>query len=392
MLFVLALVLGFTSLLLGAGKYGLPMFYAYFSEPLIIILNLVPPVLIIYLFYFLTGRAWAAYLITSVFSVILAIIDYLKIQIRGDPFVASDFSLVTEAGNIVSSYEITLNWKLPLAVFVIIAGTVFAAMLLKAKPGRAAFRITALILTVAASAAVYKTVYTREFIYNAAKNTEYEYNIWSDQETFISKGFIYPFIYSIRDAIVLSPDGYSAKEAAALLSEHESADIPDDKKVNIISVMLESYADLSRFDCIELAKDVYGPWHELQKESVSGTLLSNVFAAGTINTERAFLTGYSQQDNFSKNTNSFVWYLKDQGYYTEGLHNGEDWFYDRDDINRRLGFENYYFLQSFEYSNRTDAFFFKTLREMYDSRDENVPYFSYNLTYQNHGAYDDTET
>ena len=70
---------------------------------------------------------------------------------------------------------------------------------------------------------------------------------------------------------------------------------------------------------------VYAPWHELERQAVSGDLLTNIFAGGTVDSEWAFLTGYSTHDEFRKDTDSYVWYLRDQGYQTFGSHPGFGW-------------------------------------------------------------------
>jgi len=86
-----------------------------------------------------------------------------------------------------------------------------------------------------------------------------------------------------------------------MLAEYGDSDIPDDKKVNIVSIMLEAYSDLSKFDSVKMAQDIYGPLHELESRSVSGSIVGNVFAGGTINPERSFLTGYPHQGDYTDN-------------------------------------------------------------------------------------------
>ena len=64
-LLVLALGTGFVTLLLGASYFGLPMFKAYFNEPLLVLLNVLPAVLITFLLYAAARRAWIAFLGTT---------------------------------------------------------------------------------------------------------------------------------------------------------------------------------------------------------------------------------------------------------------------------------------------------------------------------------------
>ena len=110
------------------------------------------------------------------------------------------------------------------------------------------------------------------------------------------------------------------------------------------------------------------------------------------------MTGYSTLPSLRKETNSYVKYFKEQGYYTEGSHPGYEWFYNRLNINKNLGFDNYYFSENkyAEYSKdyiADDTVVMSEILSLYKQHKENsdTPYFSFNVTYQNHGPYLDTK-
>ena len=390
LLMLLGLGIGMISMMLGAAYFGMPMFYAYFSSALLVISNLLPPVLLIFFVYLAGGRAWVAFLVTSFIILALSVIDFFKIQVRSEPLVFSDFSLIEEVGHVASGYDMCINWKVYVAAVYVVGGTVFSAVFARYKP-HGKIRVIGSVFLVIASGAVYMTLYSSESIYNETE-AGYDINIWSNSEQSIAKGFLYTFIYNLHDEASQPPDGYKTSTTAALLSDFTDDAIPDDKKVNIVSVMLESYSDLSTLGMLDFSQDVYGPLHELEEESVCGSLVVNTFAGGTINSERSYLTGFTQLGDFQVETNSYVWYLKQQGYYTEGFHTGNEWYYDRELINENLGYDNYYFLEDYETEDRTDDFFFPKVLELFESRDEDTPYFSYNLSYQNHGPYDSETT
>jgi phosphoglycerol transferase MdoB-like AlkP superfamily enzyme len=220
----------------------------------------------------------------------------------------------------------------------------------------------------------------------------YEFDTFPANNNYIAHGFFYPYIHSFRELSGAADGAYNDTEARALLYEYKDSDIPEDRKVNIVSVMLEAYTDLSRFPQIHMSRDIYGPLHELQSRCVSGELVDNIFAGGTINTERCFLTGFTELDEYSTDVSSFVWYLREQGYAAEGIHVGDGWFYERDTVNGYLGFENYYFLEDYEDSNRTDEFFFGEVMRLFEERDQSKPYFSFSVSYQNHGSYAESWT
>ena len=395
MLALLGLMVGILSLLLGATVFGTPMFRSYFASKPLLLLNLLPPLLLISLVYFAGGRPWIAFTFPSLFIIVISMIQFFKVQIRGDPLVVSDANLILEVGKIMSEYTLTMNWKIYLSAALFACGTVFSVFFLKHTLFRTPLRIIASITVIALAAALYTFVYTDDGLYERtagdAVTTE-----WTPNRNYISKGFIYPLVYGIKATIEdmrgFYPEWYDEQGARAAFEAFSDADIPDDKKIDLICIALEAFSDLSRFGVLDFTEDVYGPLHALQAQSVSGALVCNVFAGATIDTERLFLTGYTHLTPYRTPTNSFVHYLRRQGYYTEGLHAGDMWFYDRRPVNSNLGFDAYYFIDDYEGASRDDAFFFPAVFDLYMARDAGRPYFSFNLSYQNHGAYDSVRT
>ena len=194
-----------------------------------------------------------------------------------------------------------------------------------------------------------------------------------------------------------APEGYNKKETAALLDGYEDGDIPADQKVSVVGIMLEAFADFSRIDGVEAAPEVYAAYHALEEESYTGNLITNIFAGGTVNTERAFLTGVSTQYNWRRDTSSYVWYFKNQGYETSGDHPCFDWFYNRKNVNTYLGFESYRFVENYygQFSGDDvayDSIFMPKLTEDLLTRIKSgTPQFSFSVSYQGHGPYSGEE-
>lgn len=389
-LFFLGIGTGLVSMMLGASYFGLPMFFSYFSSPLLLLLNILPPVLFMFLFYYVSGRGWIGFATSALVVLLLSLINYFKIQVRSTPFIASDIYLADEARKVMAGYALIINWKVWLSGAFFIVGTLFSMIFLRHKP-RAKTRVIGVVTIIVASVLVYSTVYTSAAVYNSAKGS-YETKYWSKAENSIVRSFLYPYIYSFQDLISKPQIAYNEAEVKEALNEYRYDNIAEDQKINFVSVMLEAYADLSKFNAIDFNVDVYGPLHKIQEESVYGSLIVNTFGGGTINTERSFLTGYTELEDFSKPTNSYLTYLNDQGYYTEGIHVGDGWYYDRNIVNPNLGFKHYYFLEDFADSNRTDDYFFSKVISLFETRNTDIPYFSYSLSYQNHGSYDSSAT
>ena len=382
------------SLMLATGHYAMRLIFGYFECPLIFVLNLLPVLALLLLLYGLTGRAQLSFGVTAALVFGLSTGNYYKLMFRNDPLMFADLLLLKEAGDMAGKYHLFLDWKLGLMIACWVFGVLFLHFLVRGRP-RGRGRGICALAGVTACTLLYPVMldsdlYNQRTAYYARLN-----NIWSATQQYIARGFLYPFLHSISEAIEMPPENYSADRAEAILSAYSDADIPEEEKVNIIGIMLEAYSDFSRLGVPELAADVYEVWHNLEAEGYSGDLVTNIFAGGTINTERCFLTGFSNLVNFRARTNSYAWYFRSQGYRVEGMHPCYEWFYNRLNVNESLGFEDYYFVENY-FSPMSgggvalDDIFFPELLKTYQAAEtSDQPYFSFSVTYQGHGPYND---
>ena len=385
---------GVCSLYFATGSFGEEMFRSYLTNPYITGLNLLPTVLLSLLLYLLLNRAVWSFVGTHLITVGLTLVHYFKMTFRGDALIAEDLALVTESKKMLETYELFVDAYM-LRYFVLAGIGALLALFLGGRFRKKAPRLLAAVVLCAACTALVPT-YTSELYYNEKTANNSGINPWSETQVYVSKGFVYPFLHTVPSAFHPAPDGYNADEAAAVLDGYTDAAIPPDKAVNIVAVMLEAYNDLSRFDKLTFVNDVYGKYRELEAMGYSGTLVTDIFAGDTRISEREFLTGlpYSRLDNFIANSNSYVWYLRQNGYTTEGSHPCYAWFYNRENINKKLGFERYFFSENY-YRPITggdityDARLFPLMYEVYQTRDRTKPYFSFSITYQGHGPYED---
>ena len=393
---------GVLTLLYGAAAYiklpGLALFRSYFHHPALLGLNLLPPVLLIWLFYFLTRRGWGAFLGSFLPCVAVAMVNYFKIRLRSDPFLAADLTLISEAGGIVGNYSLDVDWLTWLTLGALLAGLLFSVLLIPKWPRRGWGRAFAAASCAAVCAVSCASLFTNSDLYQSTDNSQY-INPWSDVEVFVSKGCLYPFLYSMRDMFPAPPPGYDGAQAQALLGAFSDADIPADKQVSVMGIMLEAFCDLTDFDFMAGHPDaarVYDPWHALAEQGVSGRLLTNIFAGGTVDSEWGFLSGYSQHDDFRQDTDSYVWYLRDQGYQTFFSHPGYGWFYNRQNVNDYLGFQDSWFTEN-HYGAlgdptsaiyHSDDILVRELLAQLTQRTAEGPCFSFSVSYQNHGPYE----
>ena len=369
------------------------LFKSYFSRFELVLLNILPVLITALLLWLLSNSVTFSIFTTGFLTLILSLVNYFKILFRNDPFLVEDFKYINEAGNMTSKFDVNITPNMIICFVLLFVFAVVGRLLFNAKIKLNYVRPTVFIVLSAVTAFGMKW-YLSEDTYIRNQNNSCGIVKWSATQQFISRGFVYPFIHSLNTAFDTAPDNYNEKETEKILSQYKDEDIPEEKRVNILSFMLEAYTDLDRFGVLEFTDDVYSFLHELQKESYSGYLVTDIFAAGTITTERQFLTGMNYLPSFRSNTNSYVWYLRSQGYDTQGYHPSYSWFYNRRNINEHLGFSNYYFddviLDNTEghYRYETNYLMFPDVLNNYRKGIENGGnYFSFNITYQGHSPY-----
>ncbi|MEG2908340.1 MAG: LTA synthase family protein [Erysipelotrichaceae bacterium] len=387
--FISSALLSLVSLHFSTGTFSNEMFKYYLSSNYLIILNFLPILLLFLFIICITNRIWIGYSITSIIVITFSLINFFKLQIRDDPFIFSDINLFTESIMMAGRYTIVFTRGMKIMIIGLIISIPIVRLFTKVKFKTKKVRILSLILICMLSKLSYDALYTNTQIYDKYTLNPM-INRWSGTQQFITRGFVYPFVHSINDSKLKKPEGYDDDKAISILKNYKNTNIEDNKKVNIISIMLEAYNDFSKFDSINFNVDVYDKLHQLQQESYYGNLVTNIFGGGTIDTEQSYITGYSQIPNIRSNTNSYVHYFNDQGYYTEGSHPINGWFYNRKNANEYLGYNNYYFKEhryDFE-DGWKDEYFLNDIKKLYNMRKQsNIPYFNFSVSYQNHGPY-----
>ena len=399
---VFGLGIGLLSLYLTANSYAgidaQALWASYMKLPLLVVMNLLLPLLVVYLGFFLFARPWAAYLLSAVPFLGLALASYYKIQLRGDPVLASDLRLIRTAGGIMGNYTFELTEPVKLVIAGFAGMLILSLVLLRRERMSQRGRLAGLMVMLALTLASYFELYTSADIYEKTANNSL-INPWSEVEIYLSRGTTYPFLYSVKDMFPNAPSGYRESEATGTLAEYEDTDIPEEQKITFVGIMLEAFSDLTDFpvlDEVPAIHKIYEPLHELEERSVSGRLLTNIFAGGTVDTEWGYLTGYSEHEEFRSPINTYVRYFKSQGYDALYRHPGYSWFYNRSNVNEYLGFDESVFndtgfgdlISISDALYHSDKVLVDYLLNDIDSRTEtDDPLFLFSVSYQNHGPY-----
>lgn len=393
---VVSFLLSAVSLYFATDKYGIEMFQSYFENGYIVFLNTLPVFFSIMFVFLICNRLWIGISITSILVIVLSLINYFKLLFRDDPLLVEDLTLFSEMKNMTGRYKIHINkdmifWILGMTVVIFVVWKLRKIIKIEMQIRT---RIISVILIALCGIGCMNRFILNDEYYQKTENIAL-INRWGSTQQFISRGFIYPFLYSSKDAGMKKPDGYNKREIENSLKDIKEDDIPEDKKVNIIAIMMEAYGDFSVYPQIEFdsENDPYAAFNRIKEISYHGNLLTDIFAAGTVRTERRFITGADAYPSLRKNTYSYARYFTDQGYRVEGSHPCYSWFYNRINVNDHLGFSKYDFYES-RYSELAngeiagDNILFPELhKDLKSSIDDGIPYFNLSVTYQNHGPY-----
>jgi len=367
------------------------MIKSYLNDSLLIKVNIIPIILTILVLLFVTKKLWISFGLSSLIIFIIGIINKTKLYYRDDVLKFEDLSLAKEAAIMTSRYSIIIRWYTVVCIiFCVILMLLLKKYIKKINIRyRSCFIIT--IVLIFLSAYEYNTVLTDKEIYEQIGNKNL-INIWIGTRQSQIRGLIYPFIYSSTDLKLEPPKNYNKKEAEKILNKYTYDNIPEDKKVNFINIMLEAYNDFSKFEEITFIDNVYDKYNNIKNKSISGEIIVDIFGGGTINTERKFITGYYNLPTFRNVTNSYASYFKEQGYITESMHPIFGAFYNRNTVNLNIGFDNYWnYENKFSKISSTaledNIFFDYIIDGLVNANKNNKYYYNFSVTYQNHGPY-----
>ena len=396
-LIVMSVLWGVALLVIAAGSYPKQDIIGFFETPIIAALNILPVVVLSLLFYAAFARAWAAFLAGGLITGLMAAANYYLLLFRDDPLMAQDILDVSTGLGFAGKYELTPDIWLSAVIVCFILALGFLLLFCRGKGAGKKLRLSLLAIILLAAYPL-TLLYASDRVYKEkAYNFNY-FNQWSDTQQFVARGYWYPFLHSIKALVPHPPEGYDETEAESILAAYTDKDMPENRKFDIVLLQLEAFADMSRFEAIEgVNLSFYDEYHALEQQGIAGNLITNIFAGGTVDTERCAVTGTTCLESYRSKSNSYAWYLRTQGYVTEGSHPGYAWFYNRRNINSYLGVENYHYYEDYymDIVNggfTTDGILFPEIARLYEQhrQSSDAPYFSFNVSYQNHGPYDET--
>lgn len=364
------------------------------------LLNFLPVFFTSLFLYFLSGSHRISMLLSYGFYSLIYVVNRIKITYRNEPFYLTDFKLGIEGIAISKGQNYAPDGALLLRlglVFLLFA----AALYFKHEKIRWRVRLCVLVILVLFSGLLYRRVYENTSLYSGFKIVG---NVYSDKNNAEGKGIVYYLLHSIKNLKVKVPAGYTASEFRDI--ERGTAFVPE-VLPNILMIMGEAYDDLSDEDVFVFSDGIRptSNFDRLAEDALAtGRIVVSTFGGGTADTEFDVLTGCMTVEcapnrsygfnSVLKETPSIARTLKSLGYHTRAFHPGYNFFYKRQSVYPRLGFDEVYFEDSVDpqilvsgYMQEQLTFdvYRKRLEEHLEKSDK--PIFDYMVTIQNHGPY-----
>jgi phosphoglycerol transferase MdoB-like AlkP superfamily enzyme len=372
-----------------------------------------------------SGRMWLSSAVVLSVTLLLGAASHLKWVARREPIYPRDLVFLREPGFLLEMVGprllwITLAGVVPVALFSWALGRLFTTWL-RRTPHVAARSRTIVVTARATTAVACVAVLSSLMHFNQAGNLwratfESAGAHWakaSQPNNYRVNGFLGGFLYNLDVPAMVKPPGYSratmeqivARYAAVAADEYGDRDPTALDEVNVVSVLAESFSDPTRLAGMSLAEDPLPRTRALMERLPHGQVLTQKVGGGTASMEFEALTGMSlSQFDSAMDTPyqmllpghrtfpSVVELFNHMGHDTVAIHPYDPTMYQRDDVYRILGFDE--FISQGEmvhrgrrednpYISDLDAF-----RQTVDVINEHeAPVFVNLVTMQNHAPY-----
>lgn len=353
---------------------------------------------IINIFYSLPRKAYLAIssILFGLFSV-LGFISRQKLNIKGSPLLPTDFSIAKEAIEISGRFKDVYIWMALIAI----GAFVLIVLMMKFTP-REKYKWQQKIAVFLTSLTLLTVFYTA--FGPIKKAFALQLNNLSQKMNYEENGMMLGFALNAEYLKVQEPANYQEDSIKQVVEGSKATYSADPNfKPNIIFVMSEAFWDPTLMKNVSFNQDPMPFFRSLQKSQTSGTMLSPVYGGGTANTEFEVLTGFSTQflpngaipyaQYVNKPIDALPTILQKQGYATSAIHPYDNWFYNRNNVYKDLGFDKFISKEHFnspEYKGSYIRDTELTKKILDEVKETDKSDFIYATSMQAHGPYSST--
>ena len=400
----------FTVLFQAVAQNGInPLGYlSYFNRPTIFLFNFLPVFSLYLLFFAITDSIRTSFLITNIPLTLFLIINELKILFRDEPFKPMDLTLITETANMLENYELSISPKIIITLIIIILSSVIVVKKIRNVKSKFFVRIASGLISVAMLLGLWFGVYSN---YNIYTETEILGNQYREADVFANKGFMYSFLSSFSGIKYDKPEGYSTEAAEKILAKYKPK--KDEEIPDVIMIMSEAFFDPQVSENLEFIEGMnpLEDYNKIKEEALSGYLFVPGFAGGTAQTEFEAISGANitlidpslptiYKTHIKSSPYTLTAAFKEKGFSTLAIHPGHQWFYNRLNVYKAMGFDESIFMDNlpsdvekinYYISDDVTSDLIIDNYKKHLSKDPRKGYFNFTVTIQNHGPYKESK-
>lgn len=305
-------------------------------KPYALIINVLILSNFILFFYLLTQELLVTLLIITFIMIIFGIANRIKIDYRQTGFTPLDFLILREAKSMAGALNKKSMLKLIVTALVSMALLLVATRFINEPYINTFFKNSIMVISVSIPLLFYLTG-----------------PLYNQKISVFESGIIIYFLSYLNDPPKIKIANRNRNIQTKKLHMDNNDDYPD-----VIIVQSESFVDP-----LVLGKDMFNDdplpfYRNILKESCSFSMSTRAFGGGTVHTEYEILTGLSTVF-FPRDTTVFSRYIKEplpsigsilnnHGYSTLLIHPYLEWYYNRTKVYKKLGFDRFQTLKSFE--------------------------------------------
>ena len=356
-------------------------------------------------FSFIFRKIKVAAIIYGLLGIVLAAADYYVNLFRGQPFMLIDLLSIQTAATVVSNYHFEVQLKLGAFLeifwFFLMLQLLFQNMEYPKKWKYAAVRGIGTVVSLVT------IIFTSMNLKN--RNIIEPVDFWDTQAQYANKGLAYTLMSEGQYLSAEKPKDYSeerVEEVIAKVKEEKNNFDEESSPENIIVIMNESWSDLETIGAIN-SDTVFMPYIKSLREQFSnGYVHVPVFGAGTAETEYEVLTGnlkyflptgsvayklYVDDPEYG-----LAYTLKEQGYKTVAMHPYWPQNWNRETVFKEMRFDDFISWKNWGMHLETlrafpsDASTYDRLLKLYEDKNQGEKLFTFCVTMQNHGGYDES--
>ena len=336
--------------------------YALLARPMMIWLNALIILALWALILALTNRFWVASLGTGLLTIILLVVEAIKVSVRNEPVLPSEIVMLKASGELLRMVDFRIVILAGVGIALTVALIVFLERRFKFGRQKPAARlILAVIPLLFLQSSLYLN-HTKGKIHAVSSALGNDPTFYNQLLGAQKNGPLLQFINNIDTKVMDKPQGYSKATMQKLAQKYnnyaKNINLTRTNTLanqNVIFSLSESFADPRRVPGVTLANNPIPKIQKLIQSNTSGLMLSAGYGGGTANMEYMTLTGlnvanfsatlptpYTQLVPFQNNTWSFNQLFGN----SDAIHPYQGVFYSRTTVYDKFGFNRFYYLDS----------------------------------------------